>query len=287
MRLSLLLATATLPAAAVGPPFRPTALFGHHMVLQATDPDKPDESAHIAGLAPAGEIVTLEVAFGGKTENTFRTASDSSGRWSIGGLKATMNQGPFVLTLSSMGESHTASDVWFGTVLLCTGQSNMELNLHPIYNNDSIIAGANTPEIRLFQVPINVSVQPLPVGTPLGANWTMASPATVPGFSAICYLTAREISDRMMCEAGACHFGLIQSCLGSTDVQSWMSAEAREHARTSCWAEHGQPTPAVLPPSESHAPKGNISGEPMGSASLLYNAMIAPLIGYQLSGVLW
>ena len=88
----------------------------------------------------------------------------------------------------------------------------MELNLHPIYNNDSIIAGANTPEIRLFQVPVNVSLQPLPVGTPLATTWTLASPATVPGFSAICYLTAREISERTMCEAGACHFGLIQSC---------------------------------------------------------------------------
>ena len=28
---------------------RPTALFGDHMVLQATDPSKPGESAHIAG----------------------------------------------------------------------------------------------------------------------------------------------------------------------------------------------------------------------------------------------
>ena len=29
-----------------------------------------------------------------------------------------MNQGPFVLTLRSMGETLRAEDVWFGTVLM-------------------------------------------------------------------------------------------------------------------------------------------------------------------------
>ena len=43
-----------------------------------------------------------------------------------------MNEGPFVLTPRSMGISYVAEDVWFGLVLLCTGQSNMELNFHPI-----------------------------------------------------------------------------------------------------------------------------------------------------------
>merc|ERR1712166_826889 len=169
---------------------------------------------------------------------------------------------------------------------MCTGQSNMELNMHPIYNNVSLIANATTPEIRLFKVPIRAALNPLPVGTPIAANWTQASPDTVAGFSAICYLTAREISDRMACENGPCHFGLVQSCLGSTDVQSWMSAEAREHARASCWAEQG-PVPAALPASQSHAPRGNTSGVPSTTSTLLFNGMISPLAGYTLGGMLW
>ena len=54
--------------------------------------------------------------------------------------------------------------------------------------------------------------------------------------------------------ASACHMGLIQSCLGSTDVQSWMSAGMREEARQTCWAEDGEPAPAKLPASRSNAP---------------------------------
>lgn len=180
-------------------------------------------------------------------------------------------------------------------------------------NNDTLIASATTPEIRLFKVPVPTGLHttPLPPGTPLGGwgrnsssdpdaatggmNWTLTSPATIPQFSAICYLTAKEISQRVMCEMGcaqghtvtrsalhgcqrglclgrylsccgvhcvclcvllasACHMGLIQSCLGSTDVQSWMSAGMREEARQTCWAEDGEPTPAKLPVSRSNAP---------------------------------
>eukprot|EP01047_Picozoa_sp_COSAG01_P023086 COSAG01_NODE_1391_length_10493_cov_8.057245_7_plen_204_part_00 len=149
----------------------------------------------------------------------------------------------------------------------------MELNLKPVYNNNSIIANANHPAIRLFKVPIATSLQPLPVGTPLlmpastsgtpPVAWVPASPLTVPQWSAICYLTALELAHRASCGVGgpaACHYGLVQSCLGSTDVQSWMSSAAREDARTGCWAEGAaQPPPAVLPPSESHAPSGNIT----------------------------
>ena len=169
----------------------------------------------VARRSGPGESVTLTVEFQGKTSHTFHTAADASGRWDIGGLKSTMNQGPFVLTLSSMGATATANDVWFGTVLLCTGQvsrparpsclppaacrlaslaaaqqevqtmrlrcvhaasqSNMELNMHPIYNNDSLIAGATTPEIRLFQVPVDVSLDPLPVGTPVATKCAAAT----------------------------------------------------------------------------------------------------------------
>ena len=107
--------------------FRPTALFGDHMVLQATEQADASTvgsaSAHLSGLAAPGAAVTLEVALGGKTETTLRATADKiSGRWDIGGIKGAMNQGPFVLTLRSTGETRVATDVWFGTVIMCTGR---------------------------------------------------------------------------------------------------------------------------------------------------------------------
>ena len=274
-----------LPALSCATSFQPTALFGDHMVIQATDPTTTN-TAYLSGVAQPGAVVVLDIDKYPDVRKTLYTDADESGGWSIP-VKASLNEGPFVMTLSSMGESVTARDVWFGTVLMCTGQSNMQLTMHPIYDNVSLIANATTPEIRLFQVPIHTSLFPLPVGTPIGSNWTTASPRSVARFSALCYLTAREISSRVACNGGPCRFGLIQSCLGSTDVQSWMSSQAREKARTGCWAEKGQAPPDKLPPSASHAPIGNTSGVPSKAATLLFNGMIAPLAGYTLGGVLW
>ena len=159
----------------------------------------------------------------------------------------------------------------------------MELSFSSIYNNVSLINSATTPEIRLLQVALRDADAPLPVGSPVPTStlsgWTLASPHTVRSFSAICYLTAREISERVKCKSGLpCHFGLIETCEGATDIQSWMSAEAREQARTSCWAMPGQPPPAALPPI--------VIGK-HGGPSQLYNAMIAPLAGYTLAAILW
>eukprot|EP01047_Picozoa_sp_COSAG01_P097969 COSAG01_NODE_28219_length_666_cov_1.067019_1_plen_173_part_10 len=149
-----------------------------------------------------------------------------------------------------------------------------------IYDNVTLINSATTPEIRLLQVELRDALQPLPVGAPVPTtgNWTPASPHTVRDFSAICYLTAREISKRLMCEAGACYFGLIESAVGATDIQSWMSPESLEQARLGCWALPGQPTPASLPP---------IAIGKHGGPAQLFNAMIAPLAGFTLGGILW
>jgi hypothetical protein len=118
------------PAAAAAPApdaFRPTALFGDHMVLQASS-----RGAQLDGLAAPGARVTLAVDPPLKSGGSFSSAADSSGRWTIDKLTSTMNEGPYTLSLSAMGATYTATDVWFGLVLLCTGQSNMELNFHPI-----------------------------------------------------------------------------------------------------------------------------------------------------------
>jgi len=80
------------PAAAAAPApdaFRPTALFGDHMVLQASS-----RGAQLDGLAAPGARVTLAVDPPLKSGGSFSSAADSSGRWTIDKLTSTMNEGP-------------------------------------------------------------------------------------------------------------------------------------------------------------------------------------------------
>ena len=72
-------------------------------------------------------------------------------------------------------------------------------------------------------------------------------------------------------------YGLIESAVGSTDVQSWMSPAALQSAAAACWQPKGSP----IPPSHSKAPAG---GE---GASMLYNAMVHPLVPFRVSAYLW
>ena len=68
--------------------------------------------------------MTLSIEEQGRVQQTIRVAGDDTGEWSIP-LNGSMNQGPLELKLTSMGQTLTARDVWFGMVLLCGGQSNM------------------------------------------------------------------------------------------------------------------------------------------------------------------
>jgi sialate O-acetylesterase len=154
----------------------------------------------------------------------------------------------------------------------------MALALKAAYNwTDTIEPASNRPEIRLFTVVKQGSSEPLPhlLGAPA---WEPSTPAVVGQFSGVCYLTALEL--RRLHHGGDpdAVYGLIDSSVGSTDVQSWMAAEARASALETCW----EPSNATaLPPSHSHAP-GNAT-----NASELWNAMVAPLVPFALSAVLW
>jgi hypothetical protein len=157
------------------------------------------------------------------------------------------------------------------------------ISLGPVYNSTAIISAAHHPEIRLFVVDKAGSTKPLDhlinasVGK-LGTYWTRTTPDAVESFSAICYLTALELQKIQHGGSSKAVYGLIDDAIGSTDVQSWMSAEMRSDALHECWIPRGA---AALPPSASHAP-GNQT-----RASELWNAMVNPISKSSFSAVLW
>ena len=284
---ALLLVALALAADAAPVEFAPSLLFGDNMVLS----ESVTRSARIFGFAAAQTVVTLADDNAHHAKARYSATADASGKWTIALGPYVVEPGDannFTLTLTNGGAKKTAANAAYGTVLLCRGQSNMELNLLPIYNTTTIIAAANHPNIRLFTVNRNgsktearqlqpkVSVGPAHVGT----VWTPVTPATIPTFSAICYLTALHYAQRV---PGGMKkvYGLVSSNIGSTDVQSWMSQTTRAKALKTCWrSQDGKPAIA-LPPSASHAPAGFFgSGE-------LFNAMIYPMIGNLWSGILW
>ena len=99
-----------------------------------------------------------------------------------------------------------------------------------------------------------------------------ASTEFIKDFSAVCYLTIRDIA-RM--HTGKRPMALIQSAWGGTRVEAWMSSKAIAAASTSVrGANAGH---AALPPARTGP----------NAESVLYNAMVAPWDRFAVRAALW
>ena len=129
-----------LALAAEAPPIL-AAIFQDHAVLQR------DRPIRVWGSAAPGEDVTVSLAGESASAHT-----GPDGRWeaSLGSMPA---GGPYALTARTGGRTQTVQDLLVGDVWLCSGQSNMVLQVNRTLNSRAEIADSANDSIRLFTVP--------------------------------------------------------------------------------------------------------------------------------------
>jgi len=184
-------------------------LFQDHVVLQR------DRSINVWGSAPANDDLTVSIA--GASTNV---RADQSGRWRAS-LPAMKAGGPYQLSVTAKsGAGQTVNDVMLGDVWLCSGQSNMALQVHRALDAWSQIRNSTNDSIRLLTVPQAGQATPqYDFASPV--QWQKAGPTTVPEFSAACWYFARELQ-----KTDNVAMGLIASAWGGSKIQAWMSAAA-------------------------------------------------------------
>jgi sialate O-acetylesterase len=202
----VLLTTAVLMAEAAGAAPLLHDLFQDHVVLQRNKP------IHLWGKAQPGASLTVTLAGA-----TAQTQADSSGLWraSLPGMSA---GGPHRLAVSAAsGERQVVEDVMIGDVWLCSGQSNMVLQVHRALDARAEIANSANDSIRMLTVPLSSSAVPrYDFAEPV--KWLKASPETVPEFSALCLFMARELQKK-----DKVPMGLIAAAWGGSKIESWIS----------------------------------------------------------------
>jgi len=182
-------------------------LISDGMVLQR------DQSLRLWGWASPQEKVSL--LFKNKQ---YKTQADATGNWEIK-LPAQPAGGPFDLLFRGQNEVKV-SNVLFGDVWICAGQSNMVLPMERVkekYPED--IASANYPEIRLFFVATLTDLQKKRDDFPSG-SWKVANPKDVLQFSAVAYFFARNLYEKYHVP-----IGLINSSVGGTPIEAWIGEE--------------------------------------------------------------
>lgn len=176
------------------------------------------------GKAKANKKVTVET---GWNNQRYETKADKEGNWRIA-VSTPEAGGPYDITLSD-GSKTVLKNVMAGEVWFCSGQSNMEMPLAgwgKIKNYEQEIAAANYPDIRLFQVKKRTSVYPLEYDQLESTmnGWQECSPNTVHNFSALAYLYARELQQKLNIP-----IGVIDCTWGGTPAEAWTSSASLKH----------------------------------------------------------
>ncbi|MDI9238435.1 sialate O-acetylesterase [Lysobacter sp. LF1] len=183
-------------------------MFQDHAVLQRGQPIR------LYGRATPGEAVKL--TFAGKRA---MARADADGRWTAT-LPALKAGGPYTLTASATGTTQTVSDVLVGDVWLCSGQSNMELQVWRSLDARAEISGASSDTIRLLTVPQDGAVTPQETFQ-RPVTWNKLDSDSVRDFSAACYYYARELQKTVNVP-----MGLINAAWGGSRIQAWTSGPA-------------------------------------------------------------
>ena len=184
-------------------------VISNDMVLQR------DMPAPIWGWADAGEDISVTLSkqdVDAEPVHTTTATADANGNWQTE-LPAIQAGGPYTLHIAGTNTIEL-TNILFGEVWLCSGQSNMEWPVNASMDKEAEIAAANYPLIRLFHVPREASGLPVP---DVNAQWHPTMPETIRHFSAVAYAFGRHIHK----ELDEVPIGLINASWGGTRIEPW------------------------------------------------------------------
>ncbi|ATC25943.1 9-O-acetylesterase [Caulobacter vibrioides] len=184
-------------------------LFADHAVVQR------DRPLPVFGTAKPGETVTA--SFAGQT---LTAKAGPDGAWRVD-FPATPAGGPYAITAATASARASASDVLVGDVWLCSGQSNMEMQVSASGDAwNQINNGAANDTIRMATIEKADARSPAkdfkkpPV-------WRPTNKENVGAFSASCFYFARELQKTRQVP-----LGLIHASWGGSGIEAWMTPTA-------------------------------------------------------------
>ena len=268
-------------------------IFGDNMVLQR------DMPIPIWGWAAAGEEVTVTLQ---DTEYTVQTTANAKGNWQTK-LPAMSAGGPYILHVAA-SNTLELTNVMFGEVWICSGQSNMEWPVRASKDSEAEIAAADYPLIRLFNIPHKASGLLVP---DVEAEWHPTTPENIPNFSAVAYAFGRKLYNTLDVP-----IGLINTSWGGTRIEPWtppvgfdsvpalesisndiqdIHAKYREElpermAQIEAWiaaTREALETGEVITPMLDNRHPLTHHARPTS----LYNGMVHPLVPFAMRGAIW
>lgn len=234
------------------------AIVSSNMVLQR------NTEVVLWGWASAKEKITIKASW---IREEINIKADKEGNWEIH-VKTTNSKAPQQILILCDGPDILLENILFGEVWLCSGQSNMEQPVkgyegQPTFGSSQAIIHSANPNLHLFTVEKHGSESPLN-NIEKYRSWQEATPENVASFSAVAYFFGQQLQKILDVPVG-----LIHTSWGGSNVQAWMSKDLMNRFQ------------------EVDLSKVDITQGTQKIPTLLFNAMIHPLVPYTMKGVLW
>lgn len=229
-------------------------IFSDNMVLQR------NSTVSIWGWANPQEEVVIRPSW---DNQNYAIKANNQAKWEIN-IPTPKEGGPYTIAIKGYNEI-VLKNILIGEVWICSGQSNMEMSAAwGIEDGDEAVKNAVNPNIRFFSVPKSTATSPQNNSS---GNWAECTPETMKYFSAVGYFFAK----RLQTDLKNVPIGLIGSNWGGTPAEIWIPEEViREDA-------------VLLEAAKTRKEESYGPNQP-GRA---FNAMIAPLAGFKIEGVIW
>ena len=159
-------------------------------------------------------------------------------------------------------------NVLIGEVWLCSGQSNMEMQMkgfkaQPVEGTTEELLNCNDAQLRLFTVKRHPSLTPADDVT---GQWSEATSGSVRDFSATAYYFGRALRRQL-----GVPVGLISTSFGGSACEAWMKGD---------WLRD-------FPQVQQTITAADVQRLQQRCPTALYNGQLAPLVGYALRGAIW
>ena len=231
--------------------------FSDNMVLQQ------QTDCNIWGWTEAGKKVIVLTSWDKKS---YATTANKDGRFQVK-VKTPEAGGPYEITFKD-GETISLKNILIGEVWICSGQSNMEMQMkgykaQPVEGAAEELLSCNDNELRLFYGKRLASLEPQ---QDLAGSWLPANAASVREFSATAYFFGKALRKTL-----GVPVGLICTAFGGSACEAWMQAD---------WLK-------AFPKVQQTITEEGVKKLQQRCPTALYNGQLKPLIGYGIRGAIW
>ena len=228
-------------------------IINNNMVLQQ------QSAVKLWGWADPAEKIYVTTSWSNQLDSV---VSSRDANWMLT-LQTPAAGGPYTITLKG-NNTIVLNNVLIGEVWVCSGQSNMEMTYNwGLPDIKLVLPTCANNTIRFFTIPKTTSNNPQ---DNCGGEWITCDSNTLKNFSAVAYFFGKKLQDNLNIP-----IGLISSNWGGTAAETWTDAGLiNNDVELKAASLKQNPTPWW-----PYTPGAT------------YNAMIAPIINYDIAGATW